>query len=67
LEEILTASYTGTAAPATISEEMYLSGRKYTVFWSLALLAGPLLLFWAAVVILAVHTLHWHAVLVGVK
>jgi hypothetical protein len=46
---------------------MYLSGRKYTVFWSLALLAGPLLLFWAAVVILAVHTLHWHAALVGVK
>jgi hypothetical protein len=56
-----------TANSAAASDKMDLSGRKYTVFWSLALLAGPLLLFWAAVVILAVHTLHWHAALVGVK
>ena len=55
------------ANSAAASDKMDLSGRKSTVFWSLALLAGPLLLFWAAVVILAVHTLHWHAVLVGVK
>jgi len=63
----LAASYTGTAAPATISEEMYLSGRKYTVFGSLALLAEPLLLTWAIIVILTVDILNKHAALVGAK
>jgi hypothetical protein len=46
---------------------MNLGGRKYTLFRSLALLSGPLLLFWATVVILAIDALHRHVPFVGVK
>jgi hypothetical protein len=63
----LAVSYTGTTSTATASEEMNLGGRKYTLFRSLALLSGPLLLFWATVVILAIDALHRHVPFVGVK
>ena len=56
-----------TANSAAASDKMDLSGRKYTVFGSLALLAGPLLLTWAIVVILTVDILNKHAALVGAK
>ena len=60
-------SYTGTTSTATASEAMNRSGRKYTLFRSLALLSGPLLLFWATVVILVIDALHRHVPFVGVK
>lgn len=63
----LTVSHTGTTRPAAASEEMKYGVRKYTLFRSLALLSGPLLLFWAAVVILAIDALHRHVPFVGVK
>jgi len=56
-----------TANSAAASDKMDLSGRKYTVFGSLALLAGPLLLTWAIIVILTVDILNKHAALVGAK
>ena len=56
-----------TANSAAASDKMNLSGRKYTVFASLALLAGPLLLTWAIVVIFTVDILNKHAALVGAK
>jgi hypothetical protein len=56
-----------TANPAAASEEMDLSGRAYTVFGSLALLAGPIRLSWALVVILAIDVLHRHLALIGAK
>ena len=56
-----------TANSAAASDKMDLSGRKYTVFGSLALLAGPLLLTWAIIVILTVDILNKHATLVGAK
>jgi hypothetical protein len=56
-----------TANSAAASDKMDLSGRKYTVFGSLALLAEPLLLTWAIIVILTVDILNKHAALVGAK
>jgi imidazoleglycerol phosphate dehydratase HisB len=56
-----------TANSAAASDKMDLSGRKYTVFGSLALLAGPLLLTWEIVVIFTVDILNKHAALVGAK
>ena len=56
-----------TANSAAASDKMDLSGRKYTVFGSLALLAVPLLLTWAIIVILTVDILNKHAALVGAK
>ena len=56
-----------TANSAAASDKMDLSGRKYTVFGSLALLAGPLLLTWAIILILTVGILNKHAALVGAK
>ena len=54
-----------TAAPVTLSNELDLDGRKYTVFGSLALLAVPLLLFWAITAFLsflAIAAMNPHAV-----
>ena len=56
-----------TANSAAASDKMDLSGRKSTVFGSLALLAGPLLLTRAIIVILTVDILNKHAALVGAK
>ncbi len=56
-----------TANSAAASDKMDLSGRKYTVFGSLALFAEPLLLTWAIIVILTVDILSKHAALVGAK
>lgn len=56
-----------TANSAAASDKMALSGRKYTVFGSLALLAELLLLTWAIIVILTVDILNKHAALVGAK
>ena len=56
-----------TANSAAASDKMDLSGRKHTVFGNLALLAGPLLLSWAIVVIFTVDILNKHAALVGAK
>ncbi len=56
-----------TANSAAASDKMDLSGRKRTVFGSLALLAGPLLLTWAIIVILTADILNKHAALVGAK
>jgi hypothetical protein len=56
-----------TANSAAASDKMDLSGRKYTVFGSLALLAELLLLTWAIIVILTVDILNKHAALVGAK
>ncbi len=56
-----------TANSAAASDKMDLSGRQYTVFGSLALLAEPLLLTWAIIVILTVDILNKHAALVGAK
>ena len=56
-----------TTNPAAASEEMDLSGKKYTAFGSLALLADPILLSWALVVILAIDILHRHSALIGAK
>ncbi len=56
-----------TTNPAAASEEMDLSGREYTVFGSLALLAGPILLSWALVAILAIDVLQRHLALIGAK
>jgi len=56
-----------TANSAAASDKMDLSGRKYTVFGSLALLAEPLLLTWEIVVIFTVDILNKHAALVGAK
>jgi len=56
-----------TANSAAASDKMDLSGRKYTVFGSLSLLAELLLLTWAIIVILTVDILNKHAALVGAK
>jgi hypothetical protein len=56
-----------TANSAATSDKMDLSGGQYTVFGSLALLAVPLLLTWAIIVILTVDILSKHAALVGAK
>ena len=56
-----------TANSAAASDKMALSGRKYTVFGSLALPAEPLLLTWEIVVIFTVDILNKHATLVGAK
>jgi len=56
-----------TANSAAASDKMDLSGRKYAVFGSLALLAELLLLTWAIIVILTVDILNKHAALVGAK
>ena len=55
------------ANSAAASDKMDLSGRKYTVFGSLALHAEPLLLTWAIVVMLTVDILNKRAALVGAK
>ena len=54
-------------APVTLSEELDLSGRKYTVIASMAVLMGPALLFWVAAITTVVNLLHRHGAILGVK
>jgi hypothetical protein len=54
-------------APVTLSAELDLSGRKYPVIASMAVLMGPLLLFWGGAIALVVNILHRHPALLGVK
>jgi hypothetical protein len=53
----------GTTAPATAPGEMGRTGRKYTLFGSLAVLAVPVLLCWALLTFLVLGLIHPHDVL----
>jgi hypothetical protein len=56
-----------TAAPATLVQELDLEGRKYPVIGTIAVLMGPALLFWTAIITVVINILHRHGAHLGVR